>query len=217
MGMRDLALGRGAHVCQFYETFGQQKGIILPFFKEGLTQGEHCLLIVDEDAVDNWCFELQAYGIDVKSNREWGALEVVPGARWRESEDFRSLPKAREVLSMLNRLNRQFTGVRIAGDASWSGKPAVAADKLCHWEATANLVFEGQNAQAICQYNTGIYPPSVIHAALRTHPTVLMGGRTYSNPYYEAPEILANEPHLNLSVASAAAVYGMLGSRERAY
>src|SRR5262249_35115705 len=92
----------------------------------------------------------------------------------------------------------------------WEWDPPLPADKLCHWEATANLVFEGLAVRAICQYDLGTDSPQVIHSALRTHPQVILGRKLYSNPFYEAPRILENEPYLNHSDVDAPRLASLL-------
>jgi hypothetical protein len=51
--------------------------------------------------------------------------------------------------------------------------------------------------RSLCQYNLNRYSAPVIHAALRTHPSVLYKGHRRENAFYEADRILANEPFLN--------------------
>ena len=40
MSPLDLSFESGSHVCQIYETFAQQKEVILPFLSEGLRNEE---------------------------------------------------------------------------------------------------------------------------------------------------------------------------------
>jgi hypothetical protein len=183
----DLELERGSHIGQIYEGFGEQKQVILPFFREGLRNGEHCLLVANSASYDDWCLEFQAYGIDVNREVESGALKMVTGAQFRGAG-------------------------RIAGDADWSLHPVVSADDVCHWEATANLVFEGEPVRVICQYDRERYSPEMIHAVLRTHRSVVYRGHHYRcNPNFEGARILENEPHLNGSNANARTVEEALG------
>jgi hypothetical protein len=102
------------------------------------------------------------------------------------------------------------SGLRIASDARWALKPELPADQLCHWEATADLIYKGEGIRAICQYNLHEHAPEAIHSALRTHAIVILDGRYYSNPYYEAPLILEREPHLNHSHGDARLIGEML-------
>jgi hypothetical protein len=206
----ELALDRGAHICHFYETFADQKAAILPFFKEGLKNGEHCLLVINKDSIEDWYLEFQAYGIDVMAELDRGALRVMPSEEYREPGRFNSIAQARKLLELIADLTPRFKAVRLAGDADWDVEPPLPSDELCHWEATADLAFEGEEVRTICQYNFKHYSPSVIHAALRTHPSILVKRRLCRNPYYEAPRILENEPRLNSSAASPRAVENML-------
>ena len=200
----NLELESGSHICQIYRNFGEQKSTILPFFREGLKNREHCLLVANAALYDDWCLEFQAYGIDVSREMERGALKIITGAEWRGSEKFNSIHKAKEALEFIQDRKHEFRGVRIAGDADWELDPAVSPDDVCHWEATSNLVFEGEPVRVICQYDRDRYSPEVLHAVLRTHRSIVYLGHYYrNNPNFEGDRILENEPHLNRSDADA--------------
>jgi hypothetical protein len=208
--LTNLCFDNGAHVCHLFEGVNEQKALVLPFLLEGLRQGEACVYVTGRQSIDDWYLELQAYGIDVQRERQREALTVVSGAEYRRPQGFTSTNKARELLHFINDRLRDFPGVRIAGDVAWEWAPALSADRLCHWEATANLVFEDLDVIVICQYDIGTDSPALIHSALRTHPQVVLRQQLYLNPFYEAPRILENEPHLNHSDADAERVEAML-------
>jgi hypothetical protein len=203
----DLELERGSHIVQIYEGFGEQKQVILPFFREGLRNGEHCLLVANSASYDDWSLEFQAYGIDVNAELEKGALKMVTGAQFRGAGKFNSVIQARETFGMIQDELRAFAGIRIAGDADWDIAPVVSADNVCHWEATANLVFEEEPVRVICQYHRDRYSPEMIHAILRTHRSVVYRGHHYRcNPNFEGARILENEPNLNHSSSDVSTV-----------
>jgi hypothetical protein len=137
-------------------------------------------------------------------------LNVIRGEEWRQTGEFNSIVKAREAWGLIERMRVAFTGVRIAGDAAWALEPPLSVDQLCHWEATANLVFKGEDVRVICQYDLSRHSAAAVHSAIRTHPIVILGGRSLSNPYYDAPRILEHEPRLNYSDADAGMVQDML-------
>jgi hypothetical protein len=111
----------------------------------------------------------------------------------------------------MERAFERFRGIRVAVDAGWMLQPPVAAEQLCHWEATINPLIAGDfEARVICQYNLSRHSAPAVHAALRTHPILLLDGRRRSNPYYEAPLILQREPELNHSDADAVMIDEML-------
>lgn len=200
-----------AHACLLYDNFNDQKAVVLPFIRDGLRQGEHCFFVTNEQSQYEWCLEFQAYGIDVKSEIEKGALTISAGEDWRGLEDFSSLAKARELWSALEPRLDEFPGVRMVGDAEWARlEPRLTDGQLCHWEATADLLYQGEAIRTICMYDLNYHSPSEVRGALRTHPTVLARGQQYANPHYEAARILENEPHLNGSEANRDFIQDML-------
>jgi hypothetical protein len=210
-----LELDDVGHACLLYENHNQQKAVVLPFVRDGLRNEEFCLFVTSNQSIYDWLLEFQAYGIDVKREVEKGALAVAAGEDWRRSPGFNSLAKARELWSAIEPKLLQFPGVRIIGDAAWTLiEPPVVHGELCHWEATADLLYQGEAVRTICMYDLNLHSPSAVRAALRTHPTALVSGRQYANPHYEAPRILENEPHLNDSVADRAFILEMLGQLE---
>jgi len=198
------------HVCHLYQGENGLANITLPFIRDGLRDGGCCLYIADIAAVDDLHLELEASGIDAQRARRDGALEVVTRTTWRAFCHKGSIPMAREVLTLLRQRLREFSAIRIAGDVDWWLDPATPADLLCHWEASANLVFEGLRASVLCQYDIDRYPPAFIIAALRTHPEVLYNGEQVVNPFYEAPRILRDEPMFNHNSNDADVVSQML-------
>ena len=194
----------GTHVCHLYQGKDDFNEVTMPFLRDGLRNGECCLYIASGLAVDtepawhmDWYRALQAHGVDVPATRETGALNVISGEAWRAMSHTGSVAMAREVLRLVDRKLLDFPAIRIIGDVGWGTEPALPAEMLCHWEATANVVFQGLQARVICQYDIDRYEPACIHAALRTHPIVLYKGWRVWSPYYEAPTILEREPMLN--------------------
>ena len=87
---------RRQHTCLLYRSPEEVRQYVLPFLMEGLNQGEHCLFVCPEDAVDQWSVDMQATGIDVAGHLESGALVIATGEQWRESP-FNSIIMAREL------------------------------------------------------------------------------------------------------------------------
>ena len=142
--------------------------------------------------------------------RETGALAIATGEQWRRTP-FKSLAKVRELWEHIEEKLADFPAIRIAGDASWVMiEPQIASDRLCHWEATANVLYEDLPVKCICMYDLRFHPPSDIRAALRTHPYVVFEQRTYTNPFFEAARILEYDPELNDSDADATTIDEML-------
>ncbi len=205
-----LRFERGSHICHLCEGRNDQKAVVLPFLKGGLRLGERCTLITSDLSVDDWYFELQAYEIDVFEEGRKGTLEVLEGTKCYLEGEFNSLVLARQFWQMIESSLPNATGVRIVADMTWTLGAPLSIDQLCHWEATANLVFADTDARAICQYDIRRHPPAALHSALRTHPIVIFEGRARHNPFYEAQDILDHEPYLNGSDADAGKIEEML-------
>jgi hypothetical protein len=194
-----------------YEDSNEQKGVVLPFIRDGLKKGDYCLFVTNGLAIDDWSLEFQAFGIDVKAEIARGALTIAAGEQFRESPEFNSIVSARELWRLIETKLPAFTGVRIIGDAEWALiEPPLSSEQLCHWEATADLLYKGEAVTTICMYDLHRHAPSDIRAALRTHGYAQVAGGRYANPYYEAPNILENEPDLNQSDADCSMVDDML-------
>jgi chemotaxis family two-component system sensor kinase Cph1 len=202
-----LSLSPGGHAALIYETFNEQKQAVLPFIREGLERGEQCVYVCNEQSDDEWCEELQAYGVDVAAEREKGSLIVGLGARWQRTGDLSSIARAGQAWGMIEEALAAHTGIRFAVDMGWTLDAGMPPDNLCHWEATLNPLIEGdREIRVLCLYNLKRHPAESIHAALRTHPTVIARGLSGPNPYYEGPRILQHEPHLNRSDPDPAAL-----------
>src|SRR6476660_1412984 len=143
----------GTHICHLYESEDDLKEVTIPFLRDGLRDGDYCLYASHGATADFWYRELEDQGVDVRGARMLGSLDIVSSKSWREHIYRGSISMAREVLKLVHSQLDEFHAIRIAGDADWATDPAISADVLCHWEATANLVFQGLPARVICQYD----------------------------------------------------------------
>jgi hypothetical protein len=211
----DHCLTRGAHVCHFTEDSNDAKAVVLPFIRQGLLCNEFCLFVTGEDSPDDWCFELQAYGVDVATELGLGRLRIIDKKEWRRPRaDYRSLTQARKAFRLVPWT--RFHGARIVFDAGWSLHPELPSHELCHWEATSTLLYEGLPVRVMCQYDLKKHSDRALDSALRTHPFVLTEGAIIANPYCEAEQILEFEPMLNYSSASRVEVAAMLADLKQA-
>jgi hypothetical protein len=166
-------------------------------------------MVTSAPSFEVWRREFEAAGIDVANEALKGALRCTTADAWRKSAS-NVVIMARNTLTLLKPLLEEFNGVRIIGDVEWDLDPPVSPGSLCHWEATANLIFDSPDVASICQYDVGHYAPAMIHSAIRTHPWIIWEGQWRPNKFYEARQILNHEPFLNESNADDAMVLDML-------
>src|SRR6185503_11795372 len=74
----------GTHICHLYQGEEDLKEVTIPFLRDGLRAGEYCLYASDGAPADFWYRELEDQGIDVRSARMLGSLDVVRSRSWRE-------------------------------------------------------------------------------------------------------------------------------------
>jgi hypothetical protein len=186
------------HVCHLFANSGERDVFALAFLDDALAHGDACLVVTSPHAVEGWVQRLGAGDIDVQRELRRGALTIMPGGPSRTACEWMSIAKAGEVLEFI-RTRLGFRGVRILADFEWGFSPALPSDLLCHWEATADLALEDLDVRAVCQYDLQRASPSQVCSALRTHRMIIIGAQAHGSPFFEAPSILENEPHLNHS------------------
>ena len=186
----------GSHICSLSRSAEGQREFLLSFLEEGITNGESCLCVVPDQDADEWSKAFQIRGITSSSG---GRLQILKGSDWRLQRDANSIIQARRVWRMMERALWNYRAVRFAVDMNWTLDADVPVDRLSHWEAALNpLLGGGVPTQMICGYRLDALPDAFIVAGLRTHPSVVLDDKQVSNPYYEAPSILEDEPHRNL-------------------
>jgi len=197
----NLDFQRGAHICQLFESNQDQRETSRTFLQEGLSLGEYCLYLASDASFDDHYRALEVPNLDSVSRRREVAVDVLSAIHWFMDGGFSSVKQARRLWQLLESHLEAFPGVRITSVMRWT-HDNITPEELCHWEATANLILDGNvDARALCQYDLHYHSPAETVAALRTHPIIMYGEKVGPNRYYEAPAILANEPHLNHSEA----------------
>jgi hypothetical protein len=199
------------HSCIFFENTEQQTSALLPFVRDGIALGDRCILLIDGNQFGLWKSALEQDGIDVHASIEAGNLSFRSNSRWLPTGEFNSIRMARQVWEAIERSTERHPSVRVLADLSWTIAAGIPSDRVCHWEATLDCLLEGAPAQVVCMYNRFYMPVDGLHAALRTHHSVVLGERRFdNNPYYEAPAILAHEPDLNDCACEPGIIESML-------
>jgi chemotaxis family two-component system sensor kinase Cph1 len=204
------SLEKGSHICLLYNDFAEQKATVLPFLRQGLAQGERCVCLPDDLREDECYLELEAYGPEVALARSNGSLLVGRSSSFELGGESNSIAMARGLLAFFESTLSIYPGVRFALEMPGSLGHELAADELCHREATLDVLHVAEPIRTICMYDLREVSAAVVHGALRTHPQAIVAQRLCPNPYYEAPAILEHEPHLNVSHADAETVERMI-------
>jgi len=181
------------HACLMADSFAEKKAAMLPYIKRGLELGDECLLITDDRREDDWCFELQAYGIDVDAERKADRLVIRQSHLITQGCGFNSVGMARTAWTGLQASLSAHSSLRMAVDVTAAYVPHWSPDQVCHWEATLDLLYEGLPVQVLCTYDRPACSYDEIEAALRTHSSVLSRKVIWPNRSYDARAVLAEE------------------------
>jgi len=182
------ALKHGDHLCGYYASRLEQLPIVAAYIKDGLARGERCLYLVDDSVVHEVTHALVAANVAVTRERRRGALVLLA------AEDVYLEHGAFDCEAMLQLLNDaieqalhdEFTGLRVAGEMTWLLRSEHGPDCALEYESLLNEFFSRRRATGLCLYNQSRLPAKALDGALRTHPRVVVGEKSYANRYFAA-------------------------------
>jgi transcriptional regulator with XRE-family HTH domain len=171
------------HSVLIYESDEEWVAQAATFLAEGLERSECVVAVMAKRQTDLLRDELgdRAGTVDFKDSAEWyrsqtGALNAYRtfvneclenGAHW----------------------------IRIVGEAVWAGQSEGEAEAWMRYESMVNVSFASAPATLMCLYDARLASPEVLADARRTHPQVVHGAESDSNPDYGSPEDFLLLPH----------------------
>jgi two-component sensor histidine kinase/PAS domain-containing protein len=186
-------LNHGDHTCSFYGDTNEQNAVLTSFVKTGLAKNNRCICVIDDQSTADFIAGLEAEGIDVRREREQGALLLIDRSHWRNPGPFEIPAMAEGVKKLLNQASGpQWKGLWVSVDMTWTLNPDIESNLLGEWEAFWNNLIQGMPAVLLCQYNRRRIPAAAVFMALKTHPLIVASDDVHSNFYYEPPELLSD-------------------------
>jgi hypothetical protein len=189
LGVLDLAVPRGTHICTFYRGPSGRDEIVLPFLAEGIRAQDKCLCILDS-AMPSEVLAKLALRVDVGPPVETGQLEVVtPAEAYLRSGTF-------STQAMLDYWGEAAEATETGGGFSLTrgtGEMPSVLDQpegraeFFRYEAKLNEVMPNYPQVILCLYDLERFGAVVLMDALRTHPMVIVDGMVHDNPYYIEP------------------------------
>jgi hypothetical protein len=183
-------LPNATHICAFFDSSRQEYDCLVPYFCEGLHQGEQVVSIRDAGELPEHVQKLERL------------METQLGEPIRNSQ-FRVLASEETYLkdgffgadrmgNMLKSLLEEaesgpFKRVRTCGDMTWALRDMPGTDELMEYESRVNLFTREHDCTLMCAYDVNKFSGKAVMDVLATHPMVVMGDRIYENPYYVEP------------------------------
>jgi len=177
------------HICAFFDSEDQEYECLVPYFEEGLEQGEQVISIRDAANVRGHLEALQRRlrrpaDEQIRTNQ----LRIVA------SEETYLVDGCFEAERMYNMLEGalsdakgKFSRVRTCGDMTWALRDMPGTDELMEYESRVNKLTAEHDCTLMCVYDVNKFSGRAVMDVLATHPMVVMGDRVYENPYYVPP------------------------------
>jgi MEDS: MEthanogen/methylotroph, DcmR Sensory domain len=189
LGVNGLSIPPGSHICAFFRGVSERDEIMIPFLREGLSAGNKCMCIIDDD-VDG---VRTALGVDagVPADVERGQLEIRSS---KETYLRRGTFSTREMLDFWDEsvdaaLNEDgFPFVRSTGETTWMLKELPGLYDFMTYEAELNRFLPRYPQVILCLYDLDHFGGQILVDILKTHPRVLMGGTVLENLHYLEPD-----------------------------
>jgi hypothetical protein len=184
------------HVCAFFNSRDEEYGVMSPFYKQAVDQGEQNLHIVNPAHADDHRQRLAGAGIDTPHCEACGQLQVLV---WEEAYLNQSgvFDKA-QMLATVDHLtgagrNTSYGRVRIMGNMDWVFTDIPGVTDILEYEAEVNDVLSKNRQPAVCVYDIAKLSGAMMMDILRTHPLTLVGGVVQENPFYTPPAQMLQE------------------------
>lgn len=183
-------LANAAHICAFFESEAQEYDCLVPYFAQGLAQGEQVVTIRDAAECARHTQKLRArMPVPIDPAIRANQLRVVASEETYLKD---GVFEQERMYNMLRQLLEDaeaspFRRVRTCGDMTWALRDMPGTDELMTYEARVNELTVEHDCTLMCFYDVNMFSGRMVMDVLATHPLVVMGDRIYENPYYQDP------------------------------
>ncbi|MBO0819269.1 MAG: MEDS domain-containing protein [Nocardiopsaceae bacterium] len=191
MGIDDVRLLPGSHVCAFYRGDSDRDRLLNGYFGAGLSAGDKCVCVVDSR---NTAERLRALPQSCPGHAlDDDQLDVhLPETTYLAGGTFTT----GDMLTfwtdnMLRATADGYTFCRLAGEMTWALRDAPGVEHLIGYESELNRFTAGSPVVVLCLYDLDRFSGEVVVNVVMTHPQVLVQGILIENPYYVGPDEFA--------------------------
>ena len=178
------------HICAFFESDQQEYDCLVPYFAEGLDQGEQVVTIRDAEKMGQHRRGLQdrmSLPLDEAIARD--QFKILASEETYLKEGYFGHERMGLMLEDVLKAAEQseFKRVRTCGDMTWALRDMPGTDELMEYESRVNVFTRKHDCTLMCVYDVNKFSGRAVMDVLATHPMVVMGNRIYENPYYVDP------------------------------
>jgi hypothetical protein len=166
----------------------------MPFFKEGMQNGEKLFHIVDRRHRQEHLTACTDCGINAEAAEQTGQLEV---RTWEEAylrDGYFDGDRMVSILEeVLNAARAKYGRTRLMGNMEWALETVPGVTDIVEYETKLNYVIPKYPDPVVCVYDLNKHSGSVVMDIMRTHPMVIIGGVLQENPLYVPPDDFLEE------------------------
>jgi hypothetical protein len=172
-----VGVQRGDHVCGFYYGDEERDAILLPFLRDGLTNGDKCVAVVDSTGPAELRGRLGVVDDHVTSGQVefYGSAETYLRGGSFEPESMISFWEER---ARATEEEGRFTFARVVGEMAWLERVPPQREHVVRYESWADGFAARYPHAVLCLYDLRRL------GLLRTHPKLLLGGLVLENPHH---------------------------------
>jgi hypothetical protein len=183
-------LDRPGHICAFFTSPEQEYETLIPYFRDGLAEGERVLNIVDDAAIVDHCGRLNAAGI---ATGDAGVTVRGAAETYLETGRFEMDRMVKFVEDALVSARAEGKRVRTCGEMSWLRQNAPGSERAIEYESRMNYLFPKYDCTFMCAYYLPHLGGDTIADLFATHPYVILNGEIRENKHYIPPDTYLSE------------------------
>lgn len=183
-------LERATHICAFFDSSEQELDCLVPYFSEGLGQGEQVVTIRDPGDCERHVADLRARMPAIDEPLASGQLRVLTFEdTYLRDGRFESESMYRMLQGVVGEDGAgPYKRVRTCGDMTWALRDMPGTDELMEYESRVNQLTAEHDCTLLCVYDVNRFSGRAIMDVIATHPMVIIGDRVYENAYYVEPQ-----------------------------
>lgn len=177
------------HICAFFDSREEQYETLLPWIKEGISNKEEVINILNGDLHCDHCSRLSKAEIPVNEAVERGQLKVLSSEGTYLQGGVFGAQRMATLLeqALIGAQSGPYGTFRGYGDMEWALKDLPGTDELIEYEARINMFSPKYACSIICAYDINRFSGSAVTDILATHPYAILHRRIHKNPHYVEP------------------------------
>jgi CRP/FNR family transcriptional regulator, nitrogen oxide reductase regulator len=171
---------RGDHILLVYEDAVELLAFIVPYIKQGLTEGERCIYVVDDRTSAQVSAVLTDHGVDISRETARGALLLLNRQEQCAAPPFDIPQMAKRILTRATTAGGGgFAGVRFAAELTCALGMYIPDDILAGYDSLLDMFNAPNNLTFVCMCRKDRVRPDTLRRIIRSHAKVLVGDHVY--------------------------------------